>query len=453
MDNSSTKRTTARNIGQKLISDNASERLAAVDILLHHIQENGKLDIVLDAETISSLLSLYRSIDELHQKNVLSILHKLSEDEIQLEQLLQAKTIQFLVDVISLEGEQQPKSVSVTESKSQIVLSCIKNFLENDDDLCVELVKTGILPVLWNIVLHHSSPRERKASIQVLELISQNAMVRDEVLKEMERLIPIASRDHIASVIVTSPVDNEEKEASLNLLRNLDILKDLYKAGGKAFYDPKDFPWTKMLEDNWFVIREEFNALQQRNLIAWPEKNICKKGWDILGLYAFNNKFEENCALCPKTSEILEKIPGLTTALFSCLQPRTHIKPHIGYYQYSEKILRCHLGLIVPSDCAIKVNGETMTWQEGKCIVFDDTFRHESWNKSNTLRVVLMLDFVYNGDSSVRNQDFLVAAKLMEGRYSQNTKGSEQNDALITKDLMEALKMFGKVSNVKEQTF
>jgi len=42
--------------------------------------ENGKLDIVLDAETISSLLSLYRSIDELHQKNVLSILHKLSED-------------------------------------------------------------------------------------------------------------------------------------------------------------------------------------------------------------------------------------------------------------------------------------------------------------------------------------------------------------------------------------
>jgi aspartyl/asparaginyl beta-hydroxylase (cupin superfamily) len=94
-----------------------------------------------------------------------------------------------------------------------------------------------------------------------------------------------------------------------------------------------------------------------------------------------------------------------------------------------------------------------MTWQEGKCIVFDDTFRHESWNKSNTLRVVLMLDFVYNGDSSVRNQDFLVAAKLMEGRYSQNTKGSEQNDALITKDLMEALKMFGKVSNVKEQTF
>jgi hypothetical protein len=47
------------------------------------------------------------------------------------------------------------------------------------------------------------------------------------------------------------------------------FLSDLYKEGGKAFYDPSDFPWTKMLEDNWLTIRDEFNALQQRNLVLF----------------------------------------------------------------------------------------------------------------------------------------------------------------------------------------
>lgn len=39
--------------------------------------------------------------------------------------------------------------------------------------------------------------------------------------------------------------------------------------------------------------------------------------------------------------------------------------------------LTVHLGLIVPTGCSIYVGDDTPhTWEEGKCIVFDDSFEH-----------------------------------------------------------------------------
>jgi len=32
-------------------------------------------------------------------------------------------------------------------------------------------------------------------------------------------------------------------------------------------------------------------------------------------------------------------------------------------------------------------------WEEGKSLIFDDTFEHEAWNHSNGIRVVLFVDF------------------------------------------------------------
>jgi beta-hydroxylase len=51
------------------------------------------------------------------------------------------------------------------------------------------------------------------------------------------------------------------------------------------------------------------------------------------------------------------------------------------------------------------VGSETKTWQEGKCIVFDDTTEHEAWNKGDKTRVVLLLDFKPNtGNAEVSEQ-------------------------------------------------
>ena len=57
-------------------------------------------------------------------------------------------------------------------------------------------------------------------------------------------------------------------------------------------------------------------------------------------------------------------------------------------------VLRCHLPLIVPAghNCSLRVGDESREWDEGKLMIFDDSFEHEAWNKSDKDRVVLMFD-------------------------------------------------------------
>ncbi len=156
------------------------------------------------------------------------------------------------------------------------------------------------------------------------------------------------------------------------------------------FVDTKAFPFTSVLESEWKTVRRELEDLHKSNFIPWPEKFLYGKGWDVFGLYAFGQKLEEPCRLCPETTRLVEAIPGMTTAGFSSLAPGTHIAPHLGY---SSSVLRCHLGLIVPDGCALRVGDETRTWQEGKCMVFDDTVEHEAWHRGDRPRIILLLDF------------------------------------------------------------
>ena len=156
------------------------------------------------------------------------------------------------------------------------------------------------------------------------------------------------------------------------------------------FYATTGFEFTESLESNWLVIKEELTRLQPKNFMLWPEKFLYNHGWNVFGLYAFGKKLEDNCSLCPETTKLVESIPGITTAGFSSLAPETHIVPHEGY---SKTVLRCHLGLIVPNGCGIRVGSQTKKWTEGKCLIFDDTVEHEAWNRSHHPRIVLLIDF------------------------------------------------------------
>ena len=90
---------------------------------------------------------------------------------------------------------------------------------------------------------------------------------------------------------------------------------------------------------------------------------------------------------------LLEKIPGCTTAFFSILSPRKHIPHHRGPWA---GVLRLHLGLLVPREarqCRIRIADKVCAWEEGRCLVFDDTYNHEVWNDTDDYRVVLFIDF------------------------------------------------------------
>jgi beta-hydroxylase len=156
------------------------------------------------------------------------------------------------------------------------------------------------------------------------------------------------------------------------------------------FYETTNLQFTESLESNYQVIKEELNRLQQSDSTFWQKEFLYNKGWDIFSLHSFGKKIEKNCQLCPETTKLVESISGMTTATFSSLAPGTHIVPHKGYIN---TVLRCHLGLIVPDDCGIRVGHETKTWEEGKCLIFDDTVEHEVWNRSNIFRIILLIDF------------------------------------------------------------
>ncbi|HEX3864723.1 MAG TPA: aspartyl/asparaginyl beta-hydroxylase domain-containing protein [Stellaceae bacterium] len=161
------------------------------------------------------------------------------------------------------------------------------------------------------------------------------------------------------------------------------------------YCDVNVMPSLAALEPHWATVRRELDTLDLANFRAWPERQIyTNDGWKVFGFYAFGHRLEQNCERCPETVRLLEAMPGMVTAGFSRLAAGTRILPHCGYVGYSGYHLRAHLGIAVPreADCGLTVGGETRSWEEGKCLLFDDSSEHSAWNHGPGDRVVLLID-------------------------------------------------------------
>ena len=170
------------------------------------------------------------------------------------------------------------------------------------------------------------------------------------------------------------------------------------KKNPRFFYDANDFPQLKGLVANFPVIKEELLQLlgsQNENqwLRTFPNyvESENHKAWKVFSFIFFNMKFPSHAKLCPKTANLIYSIPEILSCDYSYMEPQTHILPHMGY---SKMVLRCHLPLVVSNEelCGIRVGDETRHWKEGELMIFDDSFDHEAWNKSDSKRVVLMFD-------------------------------------------------------------
>ena len=174
--------------------------------------------------------------------------------------------------------------------------------------------------------------------------------------------------------------------------------------------------------------------------------------WNVCYFHLHGMDFADNLARCPLTAAAINGIPRqYHHALFSALAPDTHVMPHCGP---TNKKLRCHLPLHIPPpavsasagkdgtaggaasastdtisttsgggedvygkpsndntvDAAVasatpatswlRVGSEYCALQEGKCVLFDDSFEHEACNPSpSEPRVVLIID-VWHPDLS-----------------------------------------------------
>lgn len=117
--------------------------------------------------------------------------------------------------------------------------------------------------------------------------------------------------------------------------------------------------------------------------------------WDGYYFYRHGQRNETNAARCPRTIAAVDRLALARVprhgpeVLFSTLGPGTHLLPHHGV---TNTRLVCHLPLIVPPGCTLRVAGEDHAWRVGEVVVFDDTYSHEALNRSDQVRVVMIFD-------------------------------------------------------------
>jgi beta-hydroxylase len=179
------------------------------------------------------------------------------------------------------------------------------------------------------------------------------------------------------------------------------LVRRASSVGREPFFDPAEFGWIARLETACSTIRSELLALlRERGRIpnfheisSYQLPITQDDRWKAFWLYAYGRKIKRNCIRCPETTRLVESIPGVKSAFFSILAPGKHIPEHRGPYA---GVLRYHLGLVVPQrkeGCRIRVGPELMHWEEGRSLVFDDTYPHEVWNDTDAERIVLFVDF------------------------------------------------------------
>lgn len=175
----------------------------------------------------------------------------------------------------------------------------------------------------------------------------------------------------------------------------------------RAFYERAMFDWVPELEDRTDAILGELEAARSRQpefapyvetSADRPAPNNPLRGdpsWGAFYLWQRGAPVAGHADLCPETMTALDRAPlpriaGRSPfALWSLLKPGTHIRPHHGLLNTR---LICHLPLLAPDGCALRVGAETRAWRKGEMLIFDDSIEHEAWNRGAETRVVLLFE-------------------------------------------------------------
>lgn len=199
----------------------------------------------------------------------------------------------------------------------------------------------------------------------------------------------------------------------------------------RAFFEREEFAWVAGLEAAAPAIRAELEALLEREEIATPyvaaEENrpakrhplLADPRWSAFHFYRGGVVVPENASRFPATMAALGDLPIPHIAgrspmvLFSVLRPGTHIPPHHGMINTR---LICHLPLIVPPRCHLRVGNHKRSVEQGRMMIFDDTIEHEAWNESDETRVVLLFE-IWRPDLSAAEREGLTALYEAIGAY------------------------------------
>ena len=166
---------------------------------------------------------------------------------------------------------------------------------------------------------------------------------------------------------------------------------------------------VRSLESNYLKIRQEIlSGNSDKEAYTRETENLHDSGdWKQLRFTTGGGRLNKTqCARYPFTCNLVKSMKSMKRCVASqCdeifvyvskLVPGTNIPPHCGS---TWKRIRMHLPLLVPKVpnggkcCALKVDDTNVYWEEGKVIVFDDSFEHEVvWMDGESERLVLVVD-------------------------------------------------------------
>ncbi|MBH1992006.1 MAG: aspartyl/asparaginyl beta-hydroxylase domain-containing protein [Sphingomonadaceae bacterium] len=175
----------------------------------------------------------------------------------------------------------------------------------------------------------------------------------------------------------------------------------------RAFYERSEFDWIAQMEAMTGDIVAELEAVLAGGtdfapyVQASPDRPAPNNplrddpSWGAYYFWEGGMPVADNAARCPAVMAALSHAPmpiitgRSPMALWSLLKPGTHIQPHHGMLNTR---LICHLPLLAPDGCALRVGAQTRAWRPGEMLIFDDSFEHEAWNRGDATRVILLFE-------------------------------------------------------------
>ncbi|MEU1453584.1 aspartyl/asparaginyl beta-hydroxylase domain-containing protein [Streptomyces avermitilis] len=174
-------------------------------------------------------------------------------------------------------------------------------------------------------------------------------------------------------------------------------------------------PIVHALEAGHQAIKEELNgawAARREAFSDYEHYLTRQENWQALYLFQKGGLVEESAATVPTAYQLLkdvavdtEKICPLLECHFSTLLPGAAIDLHCDLWNFS---INLHLAVDIPDLCSITVAGETRSWEEGKCLLFDYSFEHEARNEGTRPRTCLLID-LWHPETTVPERRALVA--------------------------------------------
>ena len=225
-----------------------------------------------------------------------------------------------------------------------------------------------------------------------------------------------------------------------------DIDREAGPRGGE-----KGFWWAAVLEEHAGEIQAELAAALAPTTSARLSKtgsNVWSPAaradalaygpeWRTLALQDRGKWDSANEAFFPRTVQLVRDVAGAPSleCFFARQAGGSGIKAHSDFNNF---IFTAHLGLDVPEGkCWLQVGDTRREWRNGKMLLFDTSFVHETFNEGDTDRYVLLIRFwhpevtalervaiqwLFDAVDDPTEKGFLAASKAADKRLAKLAK-------------------------------